>query len=78
MKYKAVIEVKDPERYFEKALEPEDKVFKNQRAGYDLKRKKDFLFINAWAKDVSALRSILNTLTKLIQVFEKTSEVLEE
>jgi len=55
----------------------EDKEFGNDRAKYDVSFNEGILSINVSAKDVVALRSVLNTVTKIITIYEKTSNVLE-
>jgi len=56
----------------------EDKVFSNERAKYNIVRSKDFLKFEIVAEDSVALRSVLNTITKIITVHEKTKRVIED
>jgi len=56
----------------------EDKEFKNERAKYELKLKKDKLIFEIKAKDSNALRSVLNTITKLLSIYEKTKELTKK
>ncbi len=56
----------------------EDRDFGNDRAGYDVKLKNGVLTIEVFAKDSTALRSVLNTVTKIMTVYEKTSSALEK
>lgn len=56
----------------------EDKVFSNGRAKYDVVRGNDFLKFEIVAEDSVALRSVLNTVTKIITVHEKTKKVIED
>jgi tRNA threonylcarbamoyladenosine modification (KEOPS) complex Pcc1 subunit len=56
----------------------EDKDFGSDRASYDVTFEDNILKINVLAKDSVALRSVLNTITKIITVYEKTSDVLGE
>lgn len=60
-----------------KIFSVEDKDFGSDRASYDISLEKNVLTINVKAKDSVALRSVLNTVTKIITVYEKTSSVLE-
>lgn len=60
-----------------KIFSVEDKDFGSDRASYEVDFKKNILTINVKAKDSVALRSVLNTVTKIITVYEKTSSVLE-
>jgi len=56
----------------------EDKEFKNERASYEIKVKDNKLIFEIKSKDPNALRSILNTITKLLSVYEKTKEILKK
>ena len=56
----------------------EDKEFGNKRAKYSLSLKDDVLVFFIEAKDSVALRSVLNTITKLLSVYEKTGKVLSD
>jgi len=55
----------------------EDKKFQNERANYTLKKKDDKLELIVSAKDSVALRSALNTITKIITVHEKVGAIVE-
>lgn len=55
----------------------EDKTFQNNRASYKVEKIKDKLVFNIQAKDSVALRSVLNTITKIITVYEKAKTVIE-
>ena len=55
----------------------EEKNFKNQRAGYEVVKQNDKIVFKVKAKDSSALRAVLNSITKMISVYEKTSEVVK-
>lgn len=74
---KALVTLEDNGDLF-KVFSLEDKEFGSDRASYDVSFSKDILSINIVAKDSVALRSVLNTITKIITVYEKTSNVLEE
>ena len=56
----------------------EDKDFGSDRASYDVEFSNNKLKIKVKAKDSSALRSVLNTVTKIITAYEKTVRVLEK
>lgn len=60
-----------------KIFSVEDKDFGSDRASYEVSFKDNILTITVLAKDSVALRSVLNTVTKIITVYEKTSSVLE-
>lgn len=74
---KASIQVQEDCFEIEKLFSFEDKEFQNKRAKYTTKIEKDVLTFSIKAKDSSALRSVLNTITKLLSVYEKTKMVLE-
>ena len=52
------------------ALEPEQN-FKSERASYTLKKSKDRLIIKISAKDATALKAVINSITGLIALVEK-------
>ena len=62
----------------EKLFIAEEKSFKNQRASYQIKKSKDKLVFKINAKDSSALRAVLNSITKLISVYEKTKTIVKK
>lgn len=74
----ATITVSDASQELEHLFSFEDKQFQSDRAKYVLKREKNNLVFVIEAKDSSALRSVLNTITKLLSVYEKTGAVLEK
>jgi tRNA threonylcarbamoyladenosine modification (KEOPS) complex Pcc1 subunit len=47
----------------------------NQRAVYDIEKKGKDLIFRVRANDSVALRSTLNSITKILTVFEKTKEL---
>ena len=59
-----------------KIFDLEDKVFSNGRASYDVIFKSEVIAI-VKAADSVALRSVLNTITKIVTVFEKAKGVIE-
>jgi tRNA threonylcarbamoyladenosine modification (KEOPS) complex Pcc1 subunit len=60
----------------EKVFSGEEKDFPSERASYSLKRTPNGLEFNIKANDSVALRSVLNTITKIITVHEKTGALL--
>ena len=74
----ATISVKDELYELEKLFSFEDKEFQNDRAKYFVRREKECLVFVLEARDSSALRSVLNTITKLLSVYEKTGTVLKK
>jgi tRNA threonylcarbamoyladenosine modification (KEOPS) complex Pcc1 subunit len=59
---------KDSEKLFQ-IFQPE--ISKKDRSGFDLKKEKDGLRFMIEAKDSVALRATLNSITKLLTVYEK-------
>ncbi len=78
MNLSAEIIVKEDINNIEKIFIPEEKTFKNQRACYEIKKNKDKIVFKVKAKDSSALRAVLNSITKLISVYEKAERVVKE
>lgn len=76
--YETIIKVKDPDSKLEKVMELDDKEFTNKRAKYELKKEGSDLKIVVDAKDAVALRSILNTISKILDTYEKTSSIAKE
>ena len=74
---KASIIVQEDCFEIEKLFSFEDKEFQNQRAKYTTKKEKDTLTFLVEAKDSTALRSVLNTITKLLSVYEKKKKIIE-
>jgi tRNA threonylcarbamoyladenosine modification (KEOPS) complex Pcc1 subunit len=78
MKFSAEIIVKEDAHNIQKLFEPEEKSFDNQRAGYELKKTKDSIVFLISAEDSTALKAVLNSITKLLSVYEKTKSVVKE
>nr|MCK4930312.1 hypothetical protein [Nanoarchaeota archaeon] len=77
MMLSAEISVKENFHNMEKLFAAEEKTFKNQRACYEIKKNKDKIVFKVKAKDSSALRAVLNSITKLISVYEKAERVVK-
>jgi len=56
----------------------EEKNFQNDRATYTLRKIGKLLEFEVTAKDSVALRSVLNAITKIITINEKSGEVLQD
>ena len=76
MNLTAEIVVKEHHSDIEKLFIAEEKEFKNQRAQYEIVKNKDSITFKIKAKDSSALRAVLNSITKLISVYERTKGVV--
>ena len=75
---KAKIFVDYDAEILEKIFSMEEKEFSNERASYRVSKKKDLLEFDVEAKDSVALRSVLNTITKILTVYEKTKEAIKD
>ena len=60
----AEITVKEDAHNIEKLFSAEDREFDNKRASYEIKHEKDSVVFKISAKDSSALRACLNSITK--------------
>lgn len=74
----ATITIKKDAKELEKLFSFEDKEFQNERAKYETELKNQELTFKIQAKDSNALRSVLNTITKLITIHEKTTKNLKK
>jgi tRNA threonylcarbamoyladenosine modification (KEOPS) complex Pcc1 subunit len=77
MKLSAEIIIKEDIHNIEKLFEAEEKAFDNQRARYELKKTKQGLIFNITAEDSTALKAVLNSITKLLTVYEKAKGVVK-
>lgn len=73
----ATITVPGNQKVLEKIFSLEENVFSNERAKYELELKENELVFNIQAKDATALRTVLNTITKIISVHEKATELVK-
>ncbi|MBW2991090.1 hypothetical protein KY348_05300 [Candidatus Woesearchaeota archaeon] len=78
MNLTAEIIVKEDINQIEKLFVAEEKTFKNQRAGYELKKSKDKLVLKVKANDSAALRAVLSSITKLLNVYESARKVVKK
>ena len=78
MNLTAEIIVKEDIDKIEKIFISEEKTFKNQRAGYEIIKSKGKLVFKVKARDSSALRAVLNSITKLISVYEQSKAVVNQ
>jgi len=77
MKLSAEIIVKEDINNVHKLFEAEEKAFVNKRACYELKKNKGSLIFKISAEDSTALKAVLNSITKILTVYEKTKEVIK-
>ena len=78
MKLSAEIIVEQDIANIEKLFLPEEKAFQNGRACYEIKKAKQGLVFKITAEDSSALRAVLNSITKLLSVYESTKAAVKE
>lgn len=74
---KAEITILKDIRDIEKLFASEEKEFDNKRASYKIITKQDSLVFDVSAKDSSALRAVLNSITKMLIIYEKTKGLLK-
>ena len=75
MNFKASIEVKEDLKNIQKLFESEDKDFKNNRSKYKLKKDKDKVVFEIQANDAVALRSTLDSISKILKIYEEMKEI---
>ena len=73
MNYEADIKVLDAPKILYDCLKPE--ILDGDRAGIELKKIREGLLLKIKAKDSVALRAMLNSITKLLTVHEKTEKI---
>ncbi|MFH0869916.1 MAG: KEOPS complex subunit Pcc1 [archaeon] len=78
MKLSAEIVVKDDSHNIERLFAAEEKEFTNQRASYELKQEKDRIIFKINAEDSTALRAVLNSITKMLSVYEKAKGIVKD
>jgi tRNA threonylcarbamoyladenosine modification (KEOPS) complex Pcc1 subunit len=72
MKLSAIIRISNSAKELKKLFETENSELKNERASYSFKSDKNDFLITITADDASAFRAILNSVAKLISIYEKT------
>lgn len=77
MNYSAEIIVKGDANNLKKLFEPESKDFGNERASYTIDSKGEQTHFKITAKDSTALRAVLNSITKTLAVYEKTKNIVK-
>lgn len=75
---KALLTVNYDSEILEKIFSMEEKEFANDRASYIVSLKNNVLEFDVKAKDSVAMRSVLNTITKILTVYEKTKEAIKD
>ena len=73
MNYEVNIKVLDASKTLFDCFKPE--ILKGDRAGVELKKIKEGLLFEIKAKDSVALRAMLNSISKLLTVYEKMGKI---
>ncbi len=76
MRFSALIKVSGDVKSLEQLFSSELRESKNDRASFKIKNDKRDLLIEVVANDSTALRAMLNSISKLLTIYEKTNEVL--
>lgn len=71
----ARIEISKNIDQIKKLFEPEIKKVNNNRTSVKIKKSDNRLMFEINAKDIVALKAILNSITKLLEVYEKTCKI---
>ncbi len=72
MKLSATLNISNSAKALKKLFETERSELKNDRASYSFKAVKNDFLIIIKADDATAFRAILNSVSKLISIYEKT------
>ena len=78
MIYSAKIRVYKNPAIIYKCFISESKTLKTDRSNYNIKKYKDYVEFDIKAKDSVALRATLNSITKLLSVYEKIGGLKEK
>jgi tRNA threonylcarbamoyladenosine modification (KEOPS) complex Pcc1 subunit len=77
MKYTAEVTIHEDIANIEKLFASEEKEFANERAKYEIVKGKNALTFKFTATDSTALRAVLNSVAKMLAVYEKTKNALK-
>ncbi len=75
MSYHAIIKTGIEHALLEKIILPEQQAAKNSRACWKIEEKDGCACFNVSAEDATALRAALNSITKLLSVYEKMEKI---
>jgi tRNA threonylcarbamoyladenosine modification (KEOPS) complex Pcc1 subunit len=76
MKVSAEIVLDGDASNIEKLFSAEEKAFQNKRACYKIRKEKNKTIFKVSAEDSTALRAVLNSITKMISVYETSKSVI--
>lgn len=75
--YTATIQRKTDVEALKQIFEAEDKTFPNNRAHYTVSEEHDELHINVEASDTKALKAVLNSITSILDIYDKSEFITE-
>ena len=75
MKYNAEIEVEGDSNLIIKTFEPESKQISADRSQYSVEKTENGVKFTIKAKDSVAMRAVLNSISKTLNVIEKAEEI---
>ena len=73
MNYELELKIFGDSKILYDCLQPE--ILKGDRASVELKPEKEFLLLKITAKDSVALRAMMNSVSKLLTVYEKMEKI---
>ena len=73
MNYELELKVFGDSKKLYECFQPE--ILKGDRASVELKQKKEYLLLKIKAKDSVALRAMMNSISKLLTVYEKMKKI---
>lgn len=77
MRITATLKICGGAKELKQLFESENSGLKNDRASYKFKAKGKFFFIAISASDSTAFRAIISSISKLLSIYEKTGEVID-
>ena len=78
MKIIASIEVEDSSNELEKVLKANSEKSDNKIKSYTLQKSGNNILINIKSDNSSAFRAVVNSVSKLMSIFEKTKKMIED
>jgi tRNA threonylcarbamoyladenosine modification (KEOPS) complex Pcc1 subunit len=76
--YTAEITIHEDAANVERLFLSQEQEFSNERAKYEVVRAKDSLTFKLSAADSTALRAVLNSVAKMLAVYEKTKSAVQK
>lgn len=75
--YTATIKRKTETENIKTVFEAEDKIFPNQRAQYNVGIEQNTLHINVQADDTKAFKAVLNSITTILDIYDRTESLTD-